>query len=256
MKGVVYRTKNIIVQKIQKGEKNDRCYIIGTGNSLNITCAEIVYNHDPGMREFKPNLDKDYTVYAFYITFGSASLEKAPAEIADFVDNLQNNNHYHDIVLVGHYICGICAAMSTEICKTKVNLVTISTPFFGTIMADKETAEKVLKLKPFIFMYRKIFNNHNVDKDITPEARLNSGVPKISCKQHINIMSEFSGIIDCKDVLDLFLLFLDRYMRINGNGIVPMSSQAVLNAKTIKIFSSHAHSLEDGLKIIEEENLI
>lgn len=256
LQGVVYRTKNVVIQKIQEGEKNDKCYVIGNGHSLNVAYDGLVYKHDHGMYEFYINVNKNYTVYAFYFTFEASSLRAASVDIASFIDDLQCNYAYSDIILAGHSKCGICAAMATETCKTKVNLVTISTPFSGTIITDKDALEHMSKFKLFMPVYRRRFSNHNVDKDIAPSARITQGVPKPKCKKYLNIISEFSKITDCKDLIDLFLFFLDWRMQIHGDGIVPVYSQLRADVTNYKIYCSHARSLKIGLQLIEDENLI
>lgn len=261
LKGVVYKTENIVVQKIQEGRKEDKCYIIGTGSSLSVNSENRVIHHDPCMKEFNPMLSKDYTVYVFYFTFEAAGLEEAAKDVAEFTSNIWFEYDYLKIVLVGHSKAGLCAMMATKDCACPTTLITISTPFYGTIMASKEKTEAVLRFRPFIFIYRMIFSNHNVDKDITPSARCGKCIPYSVCEKHINVMSKLCGVSDCKNILDLVLLFLNRYMRIGGDGIVPTSSQSLTvfhggKLRQIQIFSSHAHSLTSALRILGDTLLI
>ena len=143
MDEIVYKTENVVIQKIQEGKNRKRCYIIGNGHSLNIDANNMVTNHDPGMQEFEPKISKDSAVYAFYFTFECSGLEESSKEIADFVNNLSKN--YEQIFLVGHSKCGLCLYNASHYCKKEITLVTISTPFDGTIIADKKTVEKRLK---------------------------------------------------------------------------------------------------------------
>ena len=92
------------------------------------------------MYDFKPKIIKDSTVYAFYFTFECSGLEEASKEIAEFVNSL--SEEYEQIFLVGHSKCGVCLYNASYYCKKDITLVTISTPFDGTIVADKETVEK------------------------------------------------------------------------------------------------------------------
>ena len=85
MDEIVYKTENVVIQKIQEGKNRKRCYIIGNGHSLNIDANNMVTNHDPGMQEFEPKISKDSAVYAFYFTFECSGLEESSKEIADFV---------------------------------------------------------------------------------------------------------------------------------------------------------------------------
>ena len=88
MAGIVYKTENIVMQRIQEGEKRKRCYIIGNGHSLNVDVNNVVTKHDPGMHKFQAKISKNNAVYVFYFTFECSGLEESSKEIAEFVNNL------------------------------------------------------------------------------------------------------------------------------------------------------------------------
>ena len=100
MAGIVYKTENIVMQRIQEGEKRKRCYIIGNGHSLNVDVNNVVTKHDPGMHKFQAKISKNNAVYVFYFTFECSGLEESSKEIAEFVNNL--SEEYEQIFLVGH----------------------------------------------------------------------------------------------------------------------------------------------------------
>lgn len=252
--GIAYMNTNIILRCIQLGLKNDRCYIIGNGHSLSVNQNEYVTSHDPCMTTYIPKISKDHTVYAFYFTFEAPSLNQAASDLSLFVNSLPNM--YKKIILVGHSKCGLCFSFAARCCKREISLVTISTPFFGTVFADKEISLYLLNFRLYKFIYNKIFSNHNVDKEITPQARLCQDELQYVCKNHINVKCELENLSDCQSIADIFFLLLDRYMGINGDGIVPIASQNVIGSKSITITSSHAASLKNALKIIEQNNLI
>ena len=140
MEEIEYKTKNVIIQRIQEGKKRERCYIIGNGLSLNVDDNNVVTKHDPGMCKFQPKISEDNAVYAFYFTFECSGLEESSKEIAEFVNNLSED--YEQIFLVGHSKCGLCLYNASHYCKKGIMLVTISTPFSGTVIANKEAVEK------------------------------------------------------------------------------------------------------------------
>lgn len=250
LSGIVYTTKNVVIQKVQEGKKRKRCYIIGNGHSLNVDNNCTVIKHDPGMHKFQPKISEDNSVYAFYFTFECSGLEESSKEIADFVNSLQEK--YEQIFLVGHSKCGLCLYNASHYCKKDIILVTISTPFCGTIIADKNAVEGRLKSRVFKNIYNMIFSDHNVDRDIIPNSRFIQNMQTASCKEHINITSSLKGLFSCKDIMDLLLLIWDKIMQIHGDGLVPLTSQKASSTRTINIFCSHANSLRKGLDVIEK----
>lgn len=249
MDGIVYKTENVVIQQIQNGKQRKRCYIIGNGHSLNVDANNVVTWHDPGMCKFQPKISDDNTVYAFYFTFECSGLEESSKEIAKFVNNL--SAVYEQIFLIGHSKCGLCLYNASYYCKN-ITLVTISTPFGGTIVADKKTVERKLKSRTLKKVYNMIFSDHNVDKDIIPNSQFIQNMNDAAYKEHINITSSLENIFSCKDIMDLLLFVWDKIMQINGDGLVPLDSQKINSTQTVNLFCSHANSLKEGLKVIEK----
>lgn len=250
MGGIVYKTENVVMQRIQEGEKRKRCYIIGNGHSLNVDVNNVVTKHDPGMHKFEPKISKDNAVYAFYFTFECSGLEESSKEIAEFINNL--SEEYEQIFLVGHSKCGLCLYNASYYCKKGITLVTISTPFDGTIIADKETVEKKLKSRILKKVYNMIFSDHNVDRDIIPNSQFIQNMQDATYKEHINITSSLKNVFSCKDIMDLLLFIWDKIMRINGDGLVPLNSQKTNSTRTVNMICSHANSLRKGLEVVEK----
>lgn len=242
---IVYKTENVVIQRTQEGKKRKRCYIIGNGHSLNVDSNNMITKHDPGMHKFQPKISKEHTVYAFYFTFECSGLEKSSKEIAEFVNNLSED--YEQIFLVGHSKCGLCLYNASHYCKKGITLVTISTPFCGTVIADKETVEKKLKSRILKKVYNKIFSDHNVDRDIIPNSQFIQNMQNPSYKEHINITSSLKNVFSCKDIMDLLLFVWDKIMQINGDGLVPLNSQKSNCTRTVDMICSHANSLRNGL---------
>ena len=250
MGGIVYKTENVVIQRIQEGEKRKRCYIIGNGHSLNVDDNNAVTKHDPGMHKFQPKISKDNAVYAFYFTFECSGLEESSKDIAEFVNSL--SEEYEQIFLVGHSKCGLCLYNASHYCEKGITLVTISTPFSGTIIVDKETVEKKLKSGILKKIYNMIFSDHNVDRDIMPNSQFIQNMQEAIYKEHINITSSLKNICSCKDIMDLLLFILDKILKINGDGIVPLNSQKTNSTRTVNMICSHANSLRKGLEVVEK----
>lgn len=247
--GIAYRTKNVVIHQTQEGKKKKRCYIIGNGQSLSIDDKDMITKHDPIMRKFYPKINPDNSAFVFYFTHECSGLAAASKEIAKFVDELSEK--YDEIFLVGHSKCGLCLYQASHYCKKKVILVTVSTPFAGTLMADKNSVDEKIKSRLLKKIYNRIFSNHNVDKDVMPNSKFIKSILPANCKEHINIESNLKNIFSCKCLADLFLLFWDRKLKIYGDGIVPLESQETKSTKTFNIYCSHATSLKRGLKLID-----
>lgn len=210
----------------------------------------MVTKHDPGMHKFQPKISKDNAVYAFYFTFECSGLEESSKDIAEFVNSL--SEEYEQIFLVGHSKCGLCLYNASHYCEKGITLVTISTPFSGTIIVDKETVEKKLKIRILKKIYNMIFSDHNVDRDIIPNSQFIQNMQEAIYKEHINITSSLKNICSCKDIMDLLLFILDKILKINGDGIVPLNSQKTNSTRTVNMICSHANSLRKGLEVVEK----
>lgn len=250
IEGVVFKTGNVVIQKVQDGEKRKRCYIIGNGYSLNVDDNNVVIKHDPCMRKFQPRMSSDNTIYAFYFTFECIGLEESSKEISEFVNNL--SEEYEQIFLVGHSKCGLCLCNASYYCEKSITLVTISTPFGGTIIADKEAVEKKLKSQILKKVYNMIFSDHNVDRDIIPNSQFIQNMHNGTYTEHINITSSLKNVFSCENIMDLLLFIFDKIMQINGDGVVSLNSQKVNSTRTVNMICSHANSLKKGLKVVEK----
>lgn len=248
LEGVVYKTPNIIVQQLKKSEQSKKCVIIGNGNSLSVDDNDFITLHDPGMKLFSIPTYVEYTSYAFYFSFECEGLKEAAKEIANFINTLEEN--YDEIVLIGHSKCGICLSYAKRQIRCKTFLITISTPFEGTVVADKEYCEKTLKNPFLIWLYNKIFSNHNVDRDIIPYSELIKEVRGMKFKPDLNITSEIDSIWECCGKLDLVVFLFGKCINLQGDGIVATTSQEAYKGKrNVELRCSHATSLLKGMEL-------
>ena len=244
---IVYKTKNIVIEKVQDGTDNNKCYIVGTGYSLSVDDNDLVSLHDPFMDKFSIDIDKSVTAFSFYFTFESSGLEESSRELAAFINGLDSK--YKKIYLIGQSKCGVCAYNASHYCDKNITLVTISAPFKGTPTADKNCVKKLLKRNVLRLFYDNMFSNHNVDKDIIPNSKFLNNLEKPKYLEHINIMSKLCKI---KGISDFFLYFWDKSLKLNGDGVVPYDSQNIDSTRSVTIDSSHAHSLENGIRELEK----
>ena len=257
--GIVWKTENVIIQEIQRGDADRRCYLIGNGLSMSVDAEKRVTKHDPGMTKFKSNVRRNVTVYAFYFTFECGGLEKSSEEIAKFV-NEQLLERFEQIFLIGHSKCGVCLYNASRyIQQGKVTLVTISAPFKGTVVADKEYMENILKYRLLTLIYNMIFSDHNVDRDIKPDSEfirmINSEIQTTQSyifMEHINIIAMLDDILSCQNLVDFFLYIWNKAIKLEGDGIVPISSQKTKEIWRFDIKASHASSLKRGIAIVED----
>lgn len=250
LKNVFYKSENIIIQKVQDGNKN--LIILGSGYSLSIDDQNKVVSHDPLM--ILPNIEfQEETVFSIFYPFESEGLETAGKELSTFINSIMQD--YDSITLIGHSKCGVCFANAAKWIECKnMNIVTISAPFYGTPIADKKSMFE--KLNWFEErMYTLIFSDHNVDKDIIPNSNFLQTVDYSGLENctHINIVSECAE--KSSNLLDIVLKYLDEKGEINGDGIVPKTSQQSISySNTIEkeIEASHATSLDIGIEIIKK----
>lgn len=247
---IVYKSQHLIIRQEQVGNRN--LIILGTGYSLSVDEQDKIVNHDPLM--VLPNIEfQEETVMSIFYPFESKGLEIAGKELSIFVNsNIQN---YDSITLIGHSKCGVCFANAAKWFEHEnVNIVTISTPFQGTPVADRKAMLK--KLDWFSrLIYEVVFSNHAVDKDIMPSSDFMKNVDYSGLEKyvHINIISKNAS--KSQNLLDVVLAYFDKRAEVNGDGIVPQASQQYVSyANSIEdvIEASHATSFNIGVEKVKE----
>lgn len=242
LENVLYKSNNIIIQQVQEGNRN--LIILGSGYSLSINEQNKVVSHDPLMV-----LPNEETVLTIFYPFEANGLEEAGKELSTFVNSIAQE--YDSITLIGHSKCGVCFANAVKwIQSENVTVVTISAPFLGTPMADKDTMFQNLNWIERT-SYSLIFSNHKVDQDIIPNSNFiqNADYSGLKNCTHINIVSKCPQ--KSISLLDIILTYWDKKSGITGDGIVPNSSQQALcypNTIEVEIEATHATSLNIGIE--------
>lgn len=121
IKNVIYKSDNIIIQLLQKGNGKNLA-ILGGGYSMSIDSSNRVIKHDPFMVLPSPKrFKKTTTIMSIYYTFESKGIEASGKEIATFVNQVCNN--YENVSLIGHSKCGVCFANAKQWIKDRKSVV-------------------------------------------------------------------------------------------------------------------------------------
>ena len=183
VENIVFKSEQVVIQQTQQGTSNQRCYIIGNGNSMTINENTIVIEHDPVMSYYIPKISKKYSAYVFYYTF-NADLISAGKDIAKFLETISKD--YNQYFLVGHSKCSITLYTTAFIYKNPhlITLTTVSAPVFGTVIADKNFVHEILKNEgneDELNKIREEVNKYMTEGDLRREVNMN-----IKTKMEIN----------------------------------------------------------------------
>ncbi len=247
---VVYKSQNLIIQQVAEGNRD--LIILGVGGSLSVDEQNKIVHHDPLM--LLPDIEfQDETVLSIFYPFETAGLEDAGKELSTYINSI--TPQYDSITLIGHSKFGVCFANAAKWIKQKeiLTVFTISTPFYGTSIADKDAMFE--KLNWFEYgAYMMNFSNHKVDQDLIPDSEFfkNADYSGLENCRHINIISKCPP--KAQSFLDFLLKYLDERGEINGDGIVPEASQNLSYSNTIteKIEATHDTSLEMGVEMAKK----
>ena len=240
LNNVVYKSENLIITKEREGK--GELVILGTGYSLSIDENNRITHCDPFMKW--PDLSvfrDDTTVLSIYFPFEAKGLKYAGKELCQFANSLPEGKNF-----ILHSKSGICIALTCGMLNERANIVTISTPFRGTIIADQKLVLPQLNWFERK-IYKMIFSNHKVDRDITPRSKIirKANYSALKRHNHINVISTCPN--NGTKLIDKLLCFLDNKLSIQGDGIVSVESQTIAAAYTIKVTVTHASSLAEAV---------
>lgn len=248
---VVQKDKNVIIQQISGRRDARRVVIIGNGHSIELDDKDNVIWADPGMRRFTPKFkQKDVAIYTFYFVRKVANLEDSAKELADFVSSISGSQ---EVILVGHSKSGICVERVCGYSRRRVDVcIAVSAPHKGTIAASDFAFSRTLGDGVIAKIYRKAFSDHQVDRDILPFNMVGKNTERpVNCIKHINVVSVLDARKSVHPV-DLGSMILDNMASTEGDGIVSEKSQRVRwTDKEVRLYASHARSLNKALKYVE-----
>lgn len=263
-----YKTKNIIFQLAQVGRKGGRIIIIGDGHSMSVIANGLIkeIDHATPKLMLEKNFDENDTVIYFYYTFECKGMEAATKDLVKLIVQIQTDD---EIWLIGHSKCGLCfynaikyIARYNATCNIK--LVTISTPFAGTIMPSKRFKNFLKRFNTLLNLFHKeFFIDHAIDNDILPKADFLETLPAedqvVKYCMHYNICSAFVGIGfgKCKGFFEKFCKFIS-WATFFKDGVVKYESQYIwLNKHRYDenfaqglLFCGYSKSLEAGINLI------
>lgn len=266
-----YMTDNIILHVAQIGKSKGRTIIIGNGHSMSVNLKGFITKVEPAMAipRYSEKFDENDTVYDFYYTFECKGLDAAAKDLTEYIIM---NELGEDIWLFGHSKCGVCfykaiPYISSHYIRSTIYLVTISTPFKGTIMASPKFKETPKKLNSLLnFVHGILYSGHVIDYDISPNSDFLGTLPTesdvIKGCTHYNLCStlESTKFWKCKGIQDKFCKFLSWATGID-DGIVCYESQLILLKEAVPrekfvqcdIFCGHTNSLGVGIDYMLEE---
>ena len=165
------------------------------------------------------------------------------------------NYKYKKIILVGKSKGGIVLQYLLKILNQEYyeKAISITVPYKGTVFANPKEMQRVLKRKGRIGRilfknYIKIYDGGKPDimirkdskelQEINKNIKFNKKFENFILKCNLNNL-----IIDLLrfDFESSFLFILDKYLGVNGDGIVAMRSQMIKNRKVNNIFLNGTH---------------
>lgn len=255
---ILYKSKNVILQVLEYNKNAQNVVILGEGYSESVNEKGIITHCDllmfkPNTNLFNQNTQVIYVYYPFDVEQQQERLGIAGQEIASYINENLKDYEEENIVAIGHSKCGVCFANMTQWLNRKITIVTISSPFKGTVIADKSLFKE--KMNYFEFsIYNIMFSDHQVDKDIIAGSYFleQANYDGLVNQNHINIVSVCKK--DSNNLIDNILSYINDKYSINGDGIVSLESQLMEYENTIQIFveASHATAMEKGIEVIKQ----
>lgn len=232
-------------------------FLLGEGGTLLLNESGIVQAHDPGQRTIQFRGSNNWgNFHTVHFSRRCSGLEKAAKEMGEYI--LQYLEEYDRIYMIGHSKSGLMFLRTLQLLQDqgvsikKIELVTVSSPFSGTVVASLPLMK--IRLPFFLFpFYKMIFSNHNVDQDLTPDSAFIRTLSEGGeVKNHLNVISSLRNFSEAKTPIDKFLFVFGKLIRLDGDGIVSKYSQSWkgLDSKTVHITASHATSLFISLELL------
>ena len=258
MNNILYKSSNIIIQKLKEGRAKT-LIVMGNGWNVSLNDNDRVTKHDPIFMIPKKELklliggNADYEVLTAYFPFECEGIDQSARELADYL-----NHNYCDykIILLGHSKSAAQFAQTLNYLEKDVKdvkLIFVS-PAFGGVISDEEVMSNLGLFDRII--YRLIFVPHKVNEDITKNSYFLTKVAdfsKISKYEAYLVRSRINR--KPFDLINNYLLHLDRKLLILGDGIIGYNEQYCDADWTQKLCVEASHNNSMALAIQKLKDL-
>ena len=238
------KLKNVMVKMLKETKRNE---------TLIIFMPEYYWYKHLSMKNFSSYKMKGTDVLLISYIKRKFNINKLAKEIKKIV--IKMSYKYKKIILVGKSKGGIVLQYLLKKLDERYykKAVAITVPYEGTIFANPKEMQRVLKRKGrmgrILFKnYIKIYDGGKPDimirkdskelQEINKNIKFNKKFENFILKCNLNNL-----IIDLLrfDFESSFLFILDKYLGVNGDGIVAMRSQMIKNRKVNNIFLNGTH---------------
>lgn len=261
LKRIAYKSNNLIVQTLDKGEKSKRTLLVlGNGWNVSVDKYDRVTKHDPFFlipkKETKLLTGNGYEIITAYFPFECDGLDQSGQELAQFI-----NTHYqgYQVILIGHSKSGVCFANLSkwlEADKEDRTIITVSAPY-GGVKSDKDNLKKLNDIEKAI--YPKIIVPHQTNDDITMNSRFLENVADFSGLETKNFYS-VKSILPKKpsDPVAILLKWADNKFEIEGDGMVGFKEQEppIKPKEEFVVRASHQASMQEAIKLLKEKGIL
>lgn len=260
---ILFEGSQIVMAEVHSGMKSN-LVILGNGFSIGDPFFSF-----PNRKRFS-NMG---TVMAMFFKKECTGLEAAQEELAEFIR--REHNKYDRVVLYGQSKCGVMFYNTLSLLATPVTAICVSSPFGGTFWANKEAVkEKLWTNRNFFeklfkgwqyFLYKKIFSDHPVDRDLIEGSEYLSKERVIpECHTVVCVTAlcyDFLEEISKCKFKSAVCSTLNKYIgqgvseAVDGDGIVRINSQIPPKMPTSirnLIRSSHITSFDDAVFVLRE----
>ena len=261
MKNILYKNNNLILQRLKKG-RTKTLIVMGNGWNVSIDNNCRITKHDPIFQIPKSDLKllrdamRDYEVITAYFPFECEGIDQSAKVLANF---LNHNYCDYNIILLGHSKSGAQFAQTLNYLKRNekdVKLILVS-PAFGGVISDEEIMSTLGVLDRII--YRTIFVPHKVNDDITKGSYFLTKVADFSeISRHEAYLVRSRVTHKPLDLINNYLLHLDRKLSINGDGIIGYDEQYYDTkwTKEFSVIASHNNSMALAIKKMKDLSIL
>ncbi len=231
MTDIIYKSQNIILQRVKKGDSKT-LIIFGNDGNVSVDRANLIIKHDINFsipkRQIKYLLHEqrkktDYEIICSYFPFECQGIDSSARDLAEYLN--QNYSDYK-IILLGHTKSAIQFAQSLNYLNRSamdIMLILVS-PAFRGVLNYKETISALNFIEKMV--YKILFVPHKVDWDIVKGSNF------------LKKIANFSKISSCETYLirscvifkkyhpiNNYFFYIDNKLNIDGDGKVGLVEQ-------------------------------